>query len=359
MKKVSQCTVVDLFAGAGGLTHGFVLEGFDVAAGIDADQACQYPYAYNNPGARFVHAKIEDVTAEDLLSFYPKNHIKVLVGCAPCQPFSAYTRKQGKHENWDLLYDFAHLIEAVQPEIVSMENVPRLKSFEGGQVFLDFVNVLSRNGYHITWNDRVYGPDYGVPQHRYRLILVASKFGKVEFLRHSHTPDRYRTVRDAIGDLEPINAGEARVDDRLHRASTLSRINMERIRASKPGGTWHDWPDELRAACHVKDSGKWYRNVYGRMAWDEPSPTITTQCYGFGNGRFGHPEQDRAISLREAALLQTFPDNYRFFEPDEDYPISAITRLIGNAVPVALARMIAKSIRLHIFQHRGWLWQEP
>ena len=116
---------------------------FDVAAGIDADQACQYPYAYNNPGARFVHAKIEDVTAEDLLSFYPKNHIKVLVGCAPCQPFSAYTRKQGKHENWDLLYDFAHLIEAVQPEIVSMENVPRLKSFEGGQVFLDFVNVLN------------------------------------------------------------------------------------------------------------------------------------------------------------------------------------------------------------------------
>ena len=359
MKKVANCTVVDVFAGAGGLTHGFILEGFYVAAGIDADQVCRYPYTFNNPGAQFIHAKIETVSVDVVSGVYPEDHIKILVGCAPCQPFSAYTRKEGKHENWNLLGDFAQLVVGVQPDIVSMENVPRLKTYDDGKVFSDFVAVLDRNGYHVTCDDRIYAPDYGVPQRRYRLILIASKLGKVEFLRRSHTPERYHTVQDAIGDLEPIEAGQASSSDPLHRASALSEINLERIRASKPGGTWHDWPDELRAACHARPSGRWYRNVYGRMAWNEPAPTITTQCYGFGNGRFGHPEQDRAISLREAALIQTFPKDYQFFEPDRAHHISVVTRLIGNAVPVTLSRMIAKSIRLHIFQHRGWLWREP
>lgn len=358
MKQITQCTVVDVFSGAGGLTHGFAVEGFNVAAGIDADEACEYAYTYNNPGARFLRAAVEDVNPNDVMTFFPQDHIKVLVGCAPCQPFSAYTRKQGRHESWRLLYRFGDLIEAIQPEIVSMENVPRLKSYDGGSVFRDFVDVLEQNAYHVSWNDRIYAPNYGVPQHRYRLILIASKFGRVEFLRHSHTPERYRNVRHAIGDLQPLIAGETSIDDPLHRASILSSVNLERIRASRPDGTWHDWPMELRAACHAKESGKWYKNVYGRMAWDAPSPTITTQCYGFGNGRFGHPEQDRAISLREAALLQTFPENYRFFDPETPFAISAASRLIGNAVPVALARMIAKSIRLHIRRHRGWLWQE-
>ena len=359
MKKVTNCTVVDVFAGAGGLTHGFALEGFQVAAGIDADIVCQYPYSYNNPGAQFIHAKIEDVKADTVLELYPEDHIKVLVGCAPCQPFSAYTRKQEKHENWNLLYSFAQLVEDVQPDIISMENVPRLKTYEEGKVFYDFLALLNQNGYHINWDAGIYAPDYGVPQHRYRLILIASKFGKVAFLRRSHTPDRYRTVRDAIGKLELIEAGQTSTSDPLHFASTLSQINLKRIRASAPGGTWHDWPDELRATCHTKPSGKWYRNVYGRMIWDEPAPTITTQCYGFGNGRFGHPEQDRAISLREAALIQSFPKDYQFSEPGTAYHVSAVTRLIGNAVPVDLARMIAKSIRLHISRHRGWLWREP
>jgi len=357
-KKVSKCTVVDLFAGVGGLTHGFVMEGFRVAAGIDADIQCAYPYEYNNPGARFVPMDVEDLTPNDVLAFYPENDIKVLVGCAPCQPFSAYARKQGKHENWNLLYAFSALIEAIQPDIVSMENVPRLKSYVGGSIFRDFEDVLNRNDYYVTWDDSIYAPDYGVPQHRHRLILIASKFGKVELLRRSHNPNRYRTVRDAIGNLEPIAAGETRLNDPLHRAMNLSKVNLARIRASTPGGTWHDWPEELRAACHLKDTGKWYRNVYGRMSWDEPSPTITTQCYGFGNGRFGHPEQDRAISMQEAALLQTFPKGYRFFDPEKSNAITPVARFIGNAVPVNLARAIAKSIRLHILEHRGWLWQK-
>lgn len=357
--EVDQCTVVDLFAGAGGLTHGFVCEGFHVAAGIDADPNFQYVYEHNNHGARFVCEKIENVSAEKVSSYYPKGHIKILAGCAPCQPFSAYTRVKERHQSWELLYEFARLIEQVHPDIVTMENVPRLKTFDGGTVFFDFLTVLKKCGYQDVENSWriVYAPDYGVPQTRKRLILIASKWGQVEFLRPSHQPDKYNTVADAIKHLNPLAAGEFDPDDPVHVAMGLSSTNLKRIRYSKPGGTWHDWPEELQAACHRKQSGQTYKNVYGRMRWDEPAPTITTQCYGFGNGRFGHPEQDRAISMREAALLQTFPIDYQFFNPEQTKrpPMTKLATMIGNAVPVALSRMIAKSIRLHILRHRGWL----
>jgi DNA (cytosine-5)-methyltransferase 1 len=355
MKRVDDCTAVDVFAGVGGLTHGFLLEGFSVAAGIDADGDCRYPYEYNNPNAKFLHKKVEELTADELSSLYPPDHVKILVGCAPCQPFSAYTRKKGKHSKWQLLYDFAKLIEAIEPDIISMENVPRLKSYDDGTVMNDFREVLERNDYHITCRPRVNAADYGVPQSRHRLILLASRYGEIDFLRPSHTPDRYRKVRDSIGYLEELEAGETSEIDSLHRAAGLSPLNLRRIKASKPGGTWEDWDEELRARCHSKSSGRTYKNVYGRMEWDDLSPTITTQCYGFGNGRFGHPEQDRAISMREAALLQTFPSDYRFFKPNGEYAIGTVSRWIGNAVPVNLARAIAKSIRLHLLKYRGWL----
>jgi DNA (cytosine-5)-methyltransferase 1 len=279
-KKVENCTVVDLFAGAGGLTHGFALEGFHVAAGVEADEAFCYAYEKNNPNVKFIPTKIENMTSGDLLRLYPEGDLKVLAGCAPCQPFSAYTRVQGKHQNWQLLYEFSDLVESIQPEIVTMENVPRLKSFDNGSVFQDFLKILDKHGYFVTWNSRIYAPDYGVPQHRYRLILIASKLGPIEFLRPSHYPGHYRTVRDAIGHLESLQVGETSIHDPLHKTMGLSPLNMKRIKVSKPGGTWFDWPDELRATCHTKETGKTYKNVYGRMLWDEPAPTITTQCYG-------------------------------------------------------------------------------
>ncbi len=355
-KKVEKCTVVDLFAGAGGLTHGFILEGFNVVAGVDADASCRYPYEANNPGAKFIHKKIEDVSIEEIEDLFPPGDVKILAGCAPCQPFSSYTRKNGDHDSWRLLYDFAKLIQEIQPEIVTMENVPRLETYKRGKVYQDFVKVLRENNYFVPETPpKIFAPDYGVPQRRTRLILIASKWGPVDLLRPSRTPDRYRTVFDAIGNLPPIMAGETHPKDPLHRSSRLSELNLRRIKASVPGGTWLDWDEELRATCHVKTTGKYYKSVYGRMKWDDLAPTITTQCYGFGNGRFGHPEQDRAISLREAALLQTFPPDYEFFDPNGSYHIKTVSRLIGNAVPVALARVIAKSIRLHIRKHRGWL----
>ena len=349
---MADCSVVDVFCGAGGLTHGFFLERFDVVAGFDADARCRYAYEANNPGSRFVHARIEDVTAADVSALYPEGHVKILVGCAPCQPFSPYNKKRrSTDQKWRLLYRFADLICEVEPEVVSMENVPDLVTYEDGRVYGDFVDRLEENGYHVTAYPEVYCPDYGIPQHRTRLVFFASGYGEVEIVPKTHSSDEYKTVRDTIGHLKLLEAGQASEEDPIHRASRLSELNLKRIRASKPGGTWRDWDEELVAECHKKERGDGYSSVYGRMTWDEPSPTITTQSYGFGNGRFGHPEQDRAISLREAALLQTFPEDYEFVGPKDPLYVKVVGRHIGNAVPVELGRVIARSIRRHLETH--------
>ena len=347
---MKNCTVIDLFCGAGALTHGFVLEGFNVVAGLDADKSCKYAYETNNRGAVFIEKKIEDVKAAELKQWYPEGHVKILVGCAPCQPFSAYNKsKQNKDEKWKLLSNFSDLISDVEPDIVSMENVPNLTTFRKGNIYRDFVDRLEKD-YIVTECLRVSCLDYGVPQHRKRLVLFASKpeYGKVKLLEPTHTPDKYEKVRDVISDLDPLRAGKTSPNDPYHKAAGLSELNLRRIKASNPGGTWRDWPNELVAQCHKQESGNSYSSIYGRMTRDAPSPTITTQCYGFGNGRFGHPQQNRAISLREAARLQTFPDGYEFVHPDDPHSITTIGRFIGNAVPVKLARVIARSIKQHL-----------
>lgn len=343
-------SVIDLFCGAGSLTHGFVLEGFNVVAGLDADESCRYAYETNNDGAHFIEKGIEDVTGLELASFYPKDHVKIMVGCAPCQPYSPYNnRRQDKEEKWKLLSRFSDLISEVKPDIVSMENVPNLVTFQKGKVYQDFVKRLKED-YTFIKDRIVFCPDYGIPQYRKRLVLFASRYGGLELLPATCTPDQYKKVQDVIKDLDPLEAGQISQKDPYHKASGLSELNLRRIKASKPGGTWKDWPDELVAQCHRQKSGSSYLSVYGRMKWDDLSPTITTQCHGFGNGRFGHPdpEQNRAISLREAARLQTFPDDYKFVHPGDPHYFTTIARFIGNAVPVELAQVIAKSIKHHL-----------
>ncbi len=334
-------SVVDVFCGVGGLSHGFVLEGFDVRAGIDTDASCRYAYERNNQ-ARFVERSVADLTAATFDKLFAIGRPRVLLGCAPCQPFSTYSqnRSDGK---WRLLSEFARLVREMQPDIVSMENVPRLASFDKGRLFEDFITTLKKGGYAV-WSNVVDCADYGVPQTRQRLVVLASRVGPIELLPPTHTPDHQPTVRDTIAGLSPIAAGEGDTRDPLHYASRLSNTNLARIRAATPGASWDDWEPSLVAKCHRKHSGRWYRSVYGRMCWDAPAPTITTQCNGFGNGRFGHPDQDRAISLREAALLQTFPPDYEFFDPARRWFVSAVARWIGNAVPVALARAVARSV---------------
>lgn len=343
--------VIDLFCGIGGLTHGFVREEFNVIAGYDVDASCEYAFEANNINSEFVCKSIEFVTAKEISEHYPPHSTRILVGCAPCQPFSSYTNNQPENKkSWGLLSEFLRLIKQVRPHVVSMENVVRLKTFKGGIVLNRFTEGLVAEGYTVSVRE-VFCPDYGVPQNRTRLVLLASQLGLIDLLEPTHKPHEYVTVRTTIGKLPPLEAGETNPNDNLHCSSTLSSLNKKRIQESVPGGTWRDWPEELIADCHKKETGKSYPSVYGRMEWDKPAPTITTQCYGFGNGRFGHPVQNRAISLREAALLQTFPENYEFLPPESKVNIKTIGRHIGNAVPVQLGQVIARSIRKHLEKH--------
>jgi DNA (cytosine-5)-methyltransferase 1 len=244
------------------------------------------------------------------------------------------------HEDWKLLDEFGRLIRELRPELVTMENVPRLKSKD---VFHRFVRGLKKAGYEVSYAS-VYCPAFGIPQHRRRLVLLASRIGEVSVPTGPLKKSEFKTVRDAIGSLPAVAAGKSDANDRLHRARGADDITLRRLRASRPGGTWRDWPDELRAPCHQRDTGATYQAVYSRMSWNEPSPTMTTLAHSFGSGRFGHPEQDRALTLREAAILQSFPRRYRFLKPKEVVQMNPIGRLIGNAVPPRLGRYIGREL---------------
>ena len=339
---------IDLFCGVGGLTKGLEQAGINVVAGIDFEPSCQYAYEKNN-NAKFIQRDITTLTPKELGALYPDNlDIHILAGCAPCQPFSKYTqryRKDGyKDEKWRLLYSFGSLAKAICPQIIAMENVPELKKTT---IFTDFTKELQKCGYHVFYQI-VYCPDYGIPQSRRRLVFLASLLGEISLLPATHTPDNYVTVKEAIGNLPLLVAGMTDPDDLLHSATALSEKNLKRIRQSIPGGTWRDWDKELQLKCHKKSSGKTYPSVYGRMLWDAPSPTITTQFYGYGNGRFGHPAQDRALSLREGAILQSFPKDYKCISPTDILNKRKLGLQIGNAVPVRLGKVIGLSIIEHI-----------
>ncbi|MGX9933607.1 DNA cytosine methyltransferase [Virgibacillus salarius] len=339
---------VDLFCGVGGLTYGMQQSGINVIAGYDIDDSCRFAYESNN-NSNFINKDVKEITGEEIKSLYSKDtDIKILMGCAPCQPFSSYSYRYKDNQNtinkMDLLDYFGNLVESVQPEIVSMENVPQLKKED---VFSDFIKLLEKNGYFIEWKV-IFAPEYGVPQNRKRLLLLASKIGPITLIDPLYNEDEFVTVRDTIGFLSPINDGETSKEDPMHKSVKLSDINLKRIEQSIPGGTWRDWDENLILSCHKKSSGKSYPSVYGRMEWDKPAPTVTTKFYGYGNGRFGHPEQNRAISYREGALLQTFPNDYKFLDPLEPVTTKKLGIQIGNAVPVKLGEVIGNSIIQHL-----------
>jgi DNA (cytosine-5)-methyltransferase 1 len=343
---------VDLFCGAGGLTNGLTRAGIDVRLGIDIDPTCEFPYTENN-NAKFLLKSVAELSAKEIDKFFRKGSVRLLAGCAPCQTFSTYYQKYQKttsqddrteDDRWWLLQHFSRLAKEIFPEIVTMENVPRLINHD---VFKQFVEDLGGAGYCVS-HCVVNCADYGVPQHRQRLVLLASRLGPIHLLKPSEVGASAKTVQGAIGNLPRLKAGEIYSADPLHQAAVLSETNLLRIRASQPGGTWRDWQRNLIAGCHKKPTGKTYPSIYGRMCWDGPAPAITTQFFGFGNGRFGHPEQDRAISLREGAILQSFPENYVFSRPDEPISKKSVGKLIGNAVPPALGEVIGKSIIAHV-----------
>ncbi|MHA2859479.1 DNA cytosine methyltransferase [Vibrio harveyi] len=337
---------VDLFCGVGGLTHGLQQSGINVTAGYDIDENCRLPYEVNND-ATFVSSSVTELSGADLHNHYDESSVKLLAGCAPCQPFSNYTQGKARDERWGLLYHFSRLAQELNPELITMENVPELIKHD---VFSDFVETLKEQGYHV-WYQVVNCPEYGIAQKRKRLVLLASRLGEISLIPPTHSTEGFLTLEDVIGHLPPLEAGATNEEDILHRAAGLSPINLARIKASLPGGTWKDWPEELLANCHKKDTGKKYTSVYGRMDWNNLSPTVTTQFYNYGSGRYGHPSQHRAISLREAAMIQSFPESYKFTSEEKDYSITAIARMIGNAVPVRLAKVIGDTLVSHTKSH--------
>jgi DNA (cytosine-5)-methyltransferase 1 len=348
MKRIPKISAVDLFCGVGGLTHGLSQAKIDVRLGVDIDPASQHPFEMNNDAA-FLLADVSMLEATTITQGFVPGTTTLLAGCAPCQPFSTYSQKakrdgkvrqdRGRKDDWRLVERFGQLVQEVQPDLVTMENVPPLMRAPVYRRLLD-----SLQGY---WVDAqvIDCRTIGLPQTRKRLVLVASRLGPILLPQFDR---KQKSVRSTISELPHLQAGEMDPNDRIHRASALSKINLKRIRASVPGGSWRDWPQKLKADCHLRDTGATYPSVYGRMEWDAPSPTITTQCFGYGNGRFGHPEQDRAISLREAAMLQGFPRKYSFLPDNEPVSFATLGRLIGNAVPVTLGKVIGDILVEHV-----------
>ena len=336
--------VFDLFCSIGGLTYGLKRAGMAVNAGLDIDGSCHYAYE-NNCKATFIEADIREISFLDISKYFNDAEYRVLVGCAPCQPFSSHTAKMKSYESdsrWNLIDEFLRIILEGRPEIISMENVPQLM---GKPIYNNFKRELADAGYRVS-DGVISCADFGVPQSRSRLVMLASLLGRIDMPKPA--PQKPKTVRQAIGHLAPLDQGQSNEDDSLHVCSRLEPINLKRIRCSKPGGSWRDWPTELLPDCYKKDSGLSYGSVYGRMQWDKPAPTLTTQFYRYGTGRYGHPEQDRALSLREGAILQTFPEEYQFVAPGEKASFLRIGRQIGNAVPPSLAYAIGKAITGHL-----------
>ena len=328
---------IDLFCGAGGLTLGLRRAGWAVVAGVDVDEAVKETYENNNPGVRFVSADIRSVTDDDiqtLVGAVPAAEL-LLAGCAPCQPFSKQ-RRAGLRKRGDatLLGQFARLVTALEPKVVLMENVPGIAAVPGFSSFRRFLKTLRDYGYecdHGVLNAR----DFGVPQHRRRYVLLAVRGSSAKLPSPTHDPGSDAvTVRRTIKRFSAIEAGDGDPSIPNHYAARLSERNLRRIQSTPAdGGSRRDWPEGLTLDCHSRTTG--FSDVYGRMWWDRVAPTLTSRCNSLSNGRFGHPEQNRAISLREAAALQTFPDDYEFFGAK-----NRIARWIGNAVPVSFAEAL-------------------
>ena len=340
----TELKAVDFFCGAGGVTCGFTEAGIRVLGGIDIDIACKDTYEKNNSGTIFLNKDISTYSPENLvhdLNINTNDDNLIFVGCSPCQYYSGVNTKKEKSENTRLLLeDFQRFVDHFRPGFVFIENVPGLEK-KAGSPLSKFKKFLTENSY--CFNDKIINAKYlGVPQNRRRYILIASRLMKKVELPFENKTD-IKTVRNAIGDLEKfpvISAGHKDPTTFIHSSASITPINIKRlIKTPSDGGSRSEWADtELQLECYKKHGG--HGDVYGRMHWSKPSPTITTKFVSVSNGRYGHPEQLRAISLREGASLQSFKPDYIFYNKGQ----GNIARMIGNAVPPKMAREIGNII---------------
>ncbi len=323
----------------------------DIVFGLDWDADAKQTFEMNFPSAVFEFADIRKTEEGAVRRHVDENRPNPILfcGCAPCQPFTRQNTTRPapeEDERVPLLLEFLRLIRECKPDIVFVENVPGIQRVRlDSQPLRVFIDGLTDAGYPEPAYASVPLKRYGVPQGRRRFLLLASRHGRVELPPKTHGPGaanpEFTTVRDWIGEFPRIGAGEVHPEIPDHRAARLSRLNLKRIRATPQGGGNRDWPEEIRLECHKGAKG--YSDAYGRMSWDRPASGLTTRCISYSNGRFGHPEQDRAISLREAARLQTFPMDYRFSGGP-----GAMARQIGNAVPVRVAFVVGRHVTGHL-----------
>lgn len=357
-KKENDIKVFDFFSGCGGTSAGLKKTGMDIVLALDNDKDAIETFEKNIHPEKTICNDIRKVEIDEVKYYvdkYSKNHYILFCGCAPCQPFSSQNKKRFSSDDKriDLLSEFLRFVKECNPDLILCENVPGLQKIDKDGPLPSFVKTLKELGYSVPEPRIVDAQNYGVPQRRKRLVLIASKLGEPVYPQETHgvnTNKPYKTVRDAIGyeKLPKINAGEEYFDKKRypnHCAAGLQEINLKRLRQIKAGQGRRDWSKELHLECHKKHSG--HSDVYGRLEWDQPSVTLTTRCSSISNGRFGHPEQDRAISIREAACLQTFPKQFKFYGSG----IGSLARQVGNAVPVELAEVFGKMFTDHCKQN--------
>ena len=347
--KSPQLKAVDFFCGGGGMTYGLRKSGVKVLAGIDCDKDCEETYKINNPGSVFINSDINDLKCCDLekkIKIKKADDDMVFVGCSPCQYYSIICSDKTKSAiSKDLLLQFKRFIEYFKPGYILVENVPGIASNKDS-VLPEFLNFLGDIGYkHIDYSI-INMMHHGVPQTRKRFSLIATRIDKPISLPPKD--EKIITVRDMIGEENgfiKVNAGNIDKTEYFHTVANLSEINIKRIKKTpKNGGTRIAWKDdpELQLKCYI-NKDDCFRDVYGRLWWDKPSSTITTNFYKTSNGRFSHPSENRALSIREGATLQTFPKTYKF----KTTSMIKAAKIIGNAVPPEYARRLGLIIREH------------
>ncbi len=341
--------LADFFSGCGGTARGFADAGVRPVFATDWDEEAVQTFRLNFPTVEAVQRDIRKLKVDEVASVMPPadEAVRLLAGCAPCQPFAGHRNAAtGQDERSELVLELLRFVEAVCPQLVFVENVPGMRrASKSNGPLMEFIEVLEKT-HHVAL-DTISCADYGVPQTRSRLVLIASSFdlGEIEFPVPTHGPTTeqpHRTVRDAIHSLPHDVKGPDAAKVSSHRAMRLTHLNRERIEATPEGGDRRNWPKHLWPDCH-RAGFSGHTDVYGRLSWDKPAPTLTTKCISYSNGRFGHPSEHRALTAREAARLQTFADSFEFAGG-----LTSQARQIGNAVPVLLARQFGQRFVEHV-----------
>lgn len=357
-------TVIDLFCGAGGLSAGLEMAGFTVLAGNDLFEAAGKTFAETHPMAKFLPGRIQDLDTDDLLkeSGLQKGELTVLVGGPPCQAYSVYNHQRGMHDERATLFrEYLRIVKALQPEWIVMENVAGIFSIGGGEAVHAIKDELGALGYKVEY-EVLKAEQFGVPQERRRVVFIGNRIGApIMHPAPTHGPGLkpYVTIKDAIADLPVLENGQdlgiikyaksPKSDYQLklrgnltkvtcHSAPRLGQVNIDRLEHIPPGGSWRDIPFDLLPAGMQRAKRSDHTKRYGRMTWDGLSCTVLTKC-DIHWGAYIHPDQDRAISVREAARLQSFPDSFVFSGSKTEQYVQ-----VGNAVPPLLGKAIGHAL---------------